>query len=141
MCLSVGTPKTINFPFVPNGKLMVVGVPILKHIRVRRFAQKCIGDAILIKYQYTCQPFHCVCAETQPTLPQHLSAPPPPPTHPHSTSPSPHHNPILIPQIFCLNWSYGLLKLMTCQRSKLCRDPVRQAPITVKTGKLSVPTP
>ena len=22
MCLSIGTPKTFNFPFVPNGKLM-----------------------------------------------------------------------------------------------------------------------
>ena len=56
-CLSIGTPKTINFPFVANGKLMVfrcpniqahyhepvlylifgkfiiLGVPILKHIR------------------------------------------------------------------------------------------------------------
>ena len=27
-CLSIGTPKTINFPFVPNGKLMVLDVPI-----------------------------------------------------------------------------------------------------------------
>ena len=29
--LSIGTPKTINFPFVPNGKLMVLGVPIFLH--------------------------------------------------------------------------------------------------------------
>ena len=35
-CLSIGTPNTINFPFVPNGKLMVLGVPIFKHIRVNR---------------------------------------------------------------------------------------------------------
>ena len=34
MCLNIGTPKTINFPFETNGKLMVVGVPILKHFRV-----------------------------------------------------------------------------------------------------------
>ena len=27
-CLSIGTPKIINFPFVPNGKLMVLGIPI-----------------------------------------------------------------------------------------------------------------
>ena len=27
-CLSIGTSKTINFPFVPNGKLMVLDVPI-----------------------------------------------------------------------------------------------------------------
>ena len=26
-CLSIGTPKTINFPFVPNGKLMVFRYP------------------------------------------------------------------------------------------------------------------
>ena len=28
-CLSIGTPKTVNFPFVPNGKLMVLDVPIV----------------------------------------------------------------------------------------------------------------
>ena len=31
-CLSIGTPKTINFPFVPNGKLMVLGFSIFEHI-------------------------------------------------------------------------------------------------------------
>ena len=32
MCLNIGTPKkNINFPFETNGKLMVLGVPILKH--------------------------------------------------------------------------------------------------------------
>ena len=30
--LRIGTPKTINFPFVSNGKLMFLGVPIYKHI-------------------------------------------------------------------------------------------------------------
>ena len=34
MCLNIGTPKTINFPFETNGKLMILGVPILKHFRV-----------------------------------------------------------------------------------------------------------
>ena len=34
MCLSIGTPKILNFPFVPNGKLSILGVPILKHITV-----------------------------------------------------------------------------------------------------------
>ena len=34
MCLIIGTPKTINFPVGTNGKLMVLGVPILKHFRV-----------------------------------------------------------------------------------------------------------
>ena len=33
-CLSVGTPKKIDFPFVPNGKFMILGVPILKNFRV-----------------------------------------------------------------------------------------------------------
>ena len=34
MCLNFGTPMNINFPFGTNGKLMVLGVPILKYIRV-----------------------------------------------------------------------------------------------------------
>ena len=37
MCAKVlkyWTPKTVNFPFFPNGKLMVLGVPIFKHFRV-----------------------------------------------------------------------------------------------------------
>ena len=36
-CLSVGTPKTINFPFVPIGNLMVLDVPIYKHFINRLF--------------------------------------------------------------------------------------------------------
>ena len=31
--LSIWTPKTINFPFFPSGKLMVLCVLICKHIR------------------------------------------------------------------------------------------------------------
>ena len=34
MCLSMWTPKTVNFPFETNGQLMVLGVQSLKHIRV-----------------------------------------------------------------------------------------------------------
>ena len=34
MCLNAGTHKTVNVPFETNGKLMVLGVPILKHFRV-----------------------------------------------------------------------------------------------------------
>ena len=34
MCLNIGTPKTIKFPFGTNGKLFVLGVPIFKHFRV-----------------------------------------------------------------------------------------------------------
>ena len=34
MCFSIGLPKTIDFLFVPNGKLMFLGVPIFKPIYV-----------------------------------------------------------------------------------------------------------
>ena len=34
-CLSIGTPKAINFPFVTNEKLMFLGVPVFKHIVMR----------------------------------------------------------------------------------------------------------
>ena len=34
MCINFGTPKTINFPFRTNGKSMILGVPMLKHITV-----------------------------------------------------------------------------------------------------------
>ena len=33
MFLDILTPKTINFPFGTNGKLMILGSPILKHFR------------------------------------------------------------------------------------------------------------
>ena len=34
-CLSIGTPKAINFPFISNEKLMFLGVPVFKHIVMR----------------------------------------------------------------------------------------------------------
>ena len=34
-CLSIGTPKAINFPFVSNEKLMFLGVPVFKHVVMR----------------------------------------------------------------------------------------------------------
>ena len=34
-CLSIGTPKIINFPFVSNEILMILGVPIFNHIIIR----------------------------------------------------------------------------------------------------------
>ena len=40
MCLNIGTPKILNFPFVPNGKLIILGVPILKHFTVYHFGIK-----------------------------------------------------------------------------------------------------
>ena len=35
MCLNFGTPKLINFPFGTNGKSIILGVPILKHMTVK----------------------------------------------------------------------------------------------------------
>ena len=32
--LSIGTPISTNFPFVPNGKLMALRCPNLKHSKV-----------------------------------------------------------------------------------------------------------
>ena len=34
MCLNIGTSKNINLSFETNGKLMALGVSILKHFRV-----------------------------------------------------------------------------------------------------------
>ena len=43
MCLNIGTPKNINIPFVPNGKLLVLCAPILtcKPIRVYKIFSCC----------------------------------------------------------------------------------------------------
>ena len=34
MCLNIGSPNNHHFPFGTNGKVLVLGVPILKHFRV-----------------------------------------------------------------------------------------------------------
>ena len=34
MCSNIGTPNYRHFPFGTNGKIEVLGVPILKHFRV-----------------------------------------------------------------------------------------------------------
>ena len=34
MCSNTGTPNNHHFPFGTNGKVVVLGVPILKHFRV-----------------------------------------------------------------------------------------------------------
>ena len=34
MCLNIGTPDKHHFPFGTNGKVVVLGVPILKYFRV-----------------------------------------------------------------------------------------------------------
>ena len=42
MCLNTGTPKNINFSFEINGKLMALGVPILKHFRIALWANSSV---------------------------------------------------------------------------------------------------
>ena len=37
MCLNIGTPNNHHFPFETNEKVVVLGVPILKHFRTRSF--------------------------------------------------------------------------------------------------------
>ena len=37
MCSIIGTPNNHHFPFGTNGKVVVLGVPILKQFRVRYF--------------------------------------------------------------------------------------------------------
>ena len=34
MCISIGTPEIFNFPFETDGTLIVLGVPVLKLIRL-----------------------------------------------------------------------------------------------------------
>ena len=37
MCLNIETPNNHHFPFMTNGKVVVLAVPILKHFRVYMF--------------------------------------------------------------------------------------------------------
>ena len=34
MCQNIGTPNKYHFPFGTNGKVVLLGVPTLKHLRV-----------------------------------------------------------------------------------------------------------
>ena len=56
MCLSLGTPKIITFPFVPNGKLMVLGVPIVKHIKLCSLLERVNYPGLLKGSQKSCCP-------------------------------------------------------------------------------------
>ena len=47
MCLNIGTPKNINFSFETNRKLMALGVPILKHIRVFQQIVRILSNGIM----------------------------------------------------------------------------------------------
>ena len=61
-CLSIGTPKTVNFPFVSNGKLMVFSCPniqahyneaviylILGHLKIMNFPFGTNGKFIIFR--------------------------------------------------------------------------------------------
>ena len=51
-CSSIGTPKIINFPFVPNGKLMILGVPIFEHIIIRLKSAKILGHLKIMNFPF-----------------------------------------------------------------------------------------
>ena len=49
MCLNIGTAKNHHFPFGTNGKVVVLGDPILKHFRVLiSLPYKCTGRAVAL---------------------------------------------------------------------------------------------
>ena len=52
MCLNIGTPKNHHFSSGTNGKVVVLGVPILKHFRVCPERVKVNG--------YTLRGNHCI---------------------------------------------------------------------------------
>ena len=51
-CLSIGTPKIINFPFVSNGKLMILGVPIFKQIIMRLYSALILGHLKIMNFPF-----------------------------------------------------------------------------------------
>ena len=51
----LGHLKTINFPFETNGKLMRLGVPILKHFRAFHAKQGLLDDCGINMYTMVCQ--------------------------------------------------------------------------------------
>ena len=51
-CLNIGTPKTFNFPFVPKGKLMVLGVPIFENIVIRLYCAQILRHIKTINFTF-----------------------------------------------------------------------------------------
>ena len=43
ICLNIGTPDKHHFPFGTNGKVVVFGVPILKHFRVYTLLSRAVS--------------------------------------------------------------------------------------------------
>ena len=50
MCLNTGTPKKHNFSFETNGKLMALGVPILKNFRVKKITSCCPTPLVTLNF-------------------------------------------------------------------------------------------
>ena len=51
-CLNIGTPKITNFPFVPNGKLLILGVPIFEHFIIRLLCAQILGHLKIINFTF-----------------------------------------------------------------------------------------
>ena len=43
MCLSIGTPKIHNYPFVPNEKFIILGVPNFRQITAFNLCYSILG--------------------------------------------------------------------------------------------------
>ena len=51
-CLSIATPNTTSFPFVPNGKWWLLGVPIFEHIIIRLVFAQIFGHLKIINFPF-----------------------------------------------------------------------------------------
>ena len=51
-CLSIGTPKAINFPFVSNEKIVFLGFPVFKHIVMRLLSTSILGHLKIMNFPF-----------------------------------------------------------------------------------------
>ena len=51
-CLNIGTLKTINFPFVPNGNIRIFIVPIFERIIIRLQCAQILGHLKIINFTF-----------------------------------------------------------------------------------------
>ena len=63
MCLNIWIPNNHHFPFGTNERVVVLGVPILKHFRVNYFLQVELQDFDAKHSQYKVMPRYKVKAE------------------------------------------------------------------------------
>ena len=62
MCLNIGTPDNHHFPFGINGRVVMLGVPILKHFRVFKI-QRLAGKIFYLFLQFQCIPYGVLLEE------------------------------------------------------------------------------